>query len=105
MYNGIASDVGVQQAVEENSDLVLFIGQLPSDSNTGGFSSLVSSDRRIDLNPSYCSVKGKRWDGLHFKPLLENAVMIMAGQKSDKYSRGVNGKVHKLPSGGIVLQI
>jgi pyruvate decarboxylase len=37
-YNGKFSYPGVQKAVEEDSDLVIHIGPLPTDMNTGGFS-------------------------------------------------------------------
>ncbi|KAK4940893.1 hypothetical protein LTR10_019046 [Elasticomyces elasticus] len=47
IYNGQVSYPGVIKAVETDSDLVIDLGSLPSDSNTGGHSRKINDDKYI----------------------------------------------------------
>ncbi|KAJ8097449.1 thiamine diphosphate-binding protein [Lipomyces tetrasporus] len=72
-YNGRLSRPGVADAVE-SSDVVINIGPLISDSNTGGFTRFIDEKNLIMLHPSYVEIFGVRHDGLHFLPILEKLV-------------------------------
>jgi len=50
IYNGSVSAPGLCEAFEK-SDLVLVLGSLPSDTNTGGFGRKISPDKCIDVAP------------------------------------------------------
>jgi pyruvate decarboxylase len=58
----------------ESSDLVLNIGFLLSDSNTGGFTRKISDDKLVLLGHEYCAVLDKKFDGVHFLPVLKRVV-------------------------------
>jgi pyruvate decarboxylase len=72
-YNGKLSLPGVAEAVHA-SDLVINVGPLLSDSNTGGFTREVKNENAIMLHPLYCSVKGKVYEGIQFVPVLQKLV-------------------------------
>ncbi|KAK7206115.1 thiamine diphosphate-binding protein [Myxozyma melibiosi] len=69
-YNGRLSLPGVAEAVED-SDLVLNIGPIISDSNTGGFTRFIDDKHLIILHPAYVKVFDERYDDVHFLPVLE----------------------------------
>ncbi|EHK96998.1 putative Pyruvate decarboxylase isozyme 2 [Glarea lozoyensis 74030] len=73
VYNGIASFPGVADAVHA-SDLVLNIGPLLSDSNTGGFTRFIKDEHLVYLGHEYCQVQGKKYDGVHLLPVLKKLV-------------------------------
>jgi pyruvate decarboxylase len=54
--------------------LVIDIGALHSDSNTGGFTRNITDDHTIILAHNYCQIKGKKYDGVHFLPVLRRIV-------------------------------
>ena len=54
--------------------MVIDIGALHSDSNTGGFTRNISDDHTIILAHNYCQIKGKKYDGVHFLPVLRRVV-------------------------------
>jgi len=58
----------------EASDLVLDIGPLHSDSNTGGFTRNISDSHLVLLGHSHCQVQAKKFDGVHFLPVLKRIV-------------------------------
>ena len=64
---------GIKEAVE-SSDLVINIGPLLSDSNTGGFTRDIPTETVIVLAHDYCQVRSERFDGLHFIPVLKRVV-------------------------------
>ncbi|KAK9477735.1 thiamine diphosphate-binding protein [Lipomyces japonicus] len=72
-YNGKLSLPNVQEALE-SSDLVINIGPLLSDNNSGSFTRHIEDDQLVILHPAYVSVKGVRHDGVHFLPVLEKVV-------------------------------
>ena len=66
-FDGVASAI-------ESSDLVLDIGPVHSDSNTGGFTRNITDDHTIILAHDYCQIRGKRYEGIHFLPVLKRIV-------------------------------
>ncbi|KAG9248442.1 pyruvate decarboxylase [Calycina marina] len=73
LYNGSVSFPGVAEAVE-SSDLVLNLGPLLSDSNTGGFSRAVKDENLIFLGHAYCQIREKTYENIHFLPVLKRIV-------------------------------
>jgi len=73
LYNGAVSFDGVAKAVE-SSDLVLNLGPLLSDSNTGGFSRDIKEENLVFLGHAYCQIKDKKFEGIHFLPVLRRIV-------------------------------
>lgn len=53
---------------------MLDIGFLHSDSNTGGFTRNITNDHTILLGHSYCQIHDKKYDGIHFLPVLKRIV-------------------------------
>jgi TPP-dependent 2-oxoacid decarboxylase len=55
----------------EASDVILYIGPLPSDSATGGFSYGLPAKAKIILHSDFVSIGEEKWEGLHFVPILK----------------------------------
>ncbi|KAH7385090.1 pyruvate decarboxylase [Cadophora sp. MPI-SDFR-AT-0126] len=72
-YNGTVSFPGVAEAVH-GSDLLLNLGPLLSDSNTGAFTREVKDENAVLLGHAFCQIKGKKYDGVHFLPVLRKIV-------------------------------
>lgn len=64
---------GVAEAIH-GSDLVLNLGPLLSDSNTGAFTREVKDENVVLLGHAFCQVKEKKFDGVHFLPVLRKLV-------------------------------
>ncbi|KAL2443856.1 Pyruvate decarboxylase [Exophiala dermatitidis] len=79
VYNGKVSFPGVAEGVE-GSDLVLNLGPLLSDSNTGGFTREIKDENLVRLGHDYCQVKRERFDGIHFLPVLKRIVSELESQ-------------------------
>jgi pyruvate decarboxylase len=58
----------------ESSDMILYIGPLPSDSATGGFSYGLPAKAKITLHSDFVSIGDEKWEGLHFVPILKKLV-------------------------------
>jgi TPP-dependent 2-oxoacid decarboxylase len=58
----------------ESSDLVLDIGFLLSDSNTGGFTRNIPDDKLVLLGHDYCQIHNKKFEDVHFLPVLKRVV-------------------------------
>jgi pyruvate decarboxylase len=69
VYNGTVSALGVAAAIE-NSDCVLVVGSLASDTNSGGFTRKVLAENAIYLDAFSTTVKGKKYPSTPLKPLL-----------------------------------
>ncbi|CAN6628255.1 pyruvate decarboxylase isozyme 1 [Trichomonascus vanleenenianus] len=80
LYNGELSRGGVSDAVV-GSDLVIDVGPMFSDSNTGGFTRKVESEKNVILHPDYISVRGKTYKGVHFLPVLKKLVAQIDASK------------------------
>ncbi|GME52880.1 putative benzoate 4-monooxygenase cytochrome p450 [Neofusicoccum parvum] len=59
IYNGKVSHPGVAAAVEDASDLVLDLGPLLSDSNTGGHTRAIPPAKLVSLHPHGAVVRGQ----------------------------------------------
>ncbi|EXJ69099.1 uncharacterized protein A1O5_08034 [Cladophialophora psammophila CBS 110553] len=84
LYNGKVSFPGVAESIE-SSDLVLNIGPLLSDSNTGGFTREIKDDNLVLLGHDSCQVKNQKFDGVHFLPVLRRLVAELKAN-SQKYN-------------------
>ncbi|KAI9054832.1 hypothetical protein LZ554_001977 [Drepanopeziza brunnea f. sp. 'monogermtubi'] len=73
IYNGTVSFPGVADAVH-SSDLVLNLGPLLSDSNTGAFTREVKDENVVLLGQALCQVKDKKYESVHFLPVLKRIV-------------------------------
>jgi len=73
LYNGTVSFPGVAEAVHA-SDLVLNIGPLLSDSNTGAFTREIKDENVVLLAHDFCQIHSKKYDGVHFLPVLARIV-------------------------------
>ncbi|KAE8448867.1 hypothetical protein EG329_008869 [Mollisiaceae sp. DMI_Dod_QoI] len=73
LYNGSVSFPGVA-ATLESSDLILNIGTLLSDSNTGGFTRNIADNQLVILAHDFCQIHDQKFDGVHFLPVLERIV-------------------------------
>lgn len=58
IYNGQVSYPGVCKAVEQDSDLVVDLGPLLSDSNTGGFTRNIAERKLISVHPHHVVTRG-----------------------------------------------
>ncbi|KAK5476753.1 hypothetical protein LTR55_008808 [Exophiala xenobiotica] len=79
LYNGKASFPGVAEAVEK-SDLVINLGPLLSDSNTGGFTRDIKDENLVRLGHDFVQIKGQKFDGYHFLPILKRVVEELEAQ-------------------------
>jgi len=84
LYNGKVSFPGVCEEVE-SSDLVLNIGPLLSDSNTGGFTRSIPDKHLVILAHDYCLVHGTKFEGMHFLPILKRIVEELEANE-DEYN-------------------
>jgi len=50
------------------------LGPLLSDSNTGGFSRAIKDENLIFLGHEYCQIKAKKYENIHFLPVLKRIV-------------------------------
>ncbi|KAI9690071.1 MAG: hypothetical protein M1820_010049 [Bogoriella megaspora] len=69
VYNGLPSASGTRTVIE-SSDLVIIIGSLPSDTNTGGFTRKIQPSHSIEINPQSVIVKGTSYPNIWMKPFL-----------------------------------
>jgi pyruvate decarboxylase len=75
----VVSFPGVADAVH-GSDLVLNIGPLLSDSNTGSFTRDIKESTLVILGHDSCEVQGTKYPGVHFLPVLK---LLVAELKKD----------------------
>jgi pyruvate decarboxylase len=78
--NGIAVTFPETRATLEASDLVLNIGPLLSDSNTGSWTRKIADEHLVVLGHDFCSVHKERFDGVHFLPVLKRIVQELEKQ-------------------------
>jgi pyruvate decarboxylase len=64
---------GVAEAIHK-SDLVLNIGPLLSDSNTGAFTREIKESNLVLLAHDFCQIKSKKYENVHFLPVLARIV-------------------------------
>jgi pyruvate decarboxylase len=66
-YNGKFSYPGIQKTVEEESDLVIHIGPLPTDMNTGGFSAKINPEMLVLVEETRVVFKGEVFEGVYLE--------------------------------------
>lgn len=54
--------------------MVINLGPLLSDSNTGGFTRAIKDDNLIFLGHEYCQIREKKYENTHFLPILGKIV-------------------------------
>lgn len=69
-YAGQVTAPEIRTALESH-DVLVWVGPFPTFTNTGAKTAKLPQDGLIELGPAHCSVGGKRWDGLHFLPVLK----------------------------------
>ncbi|KAF2875509.1 pyruvate decarboxylase-like protein [Massariosphaeria phaeospora] len=69
VWNGDVGTPGVKE-VANASDLVITLGYLPGDTNSGGFSRQLEDGKAIHINPFSVVVKGETYPNIYIKPLL-----------------------------------
>lgn len=67
----------------ESSDMILYIGPLPSDSATGNFSYGLPARAKIMLHSDFVSIGDEKWEGIHFVPVIKK---LVARLRSDSFS-------------------
>jgi pyruvate decarboxylase len=74
LYNGeLTPKAYVKQQVED-SDAIIHIGPLPSDSNTGGWTQKLPTEHTIYMGHNRIIIGGKKWKGIHFVPILKKLI-------------------------------
>ncbi|KAK5125323.1 hypothetical protein LTR85_000432 [Meristemomyces frigidus] len=87
VYNGQPSGTGVQSAFEA-SDLVLVVGNLPSDTNSGGFTRRIPTEKAVAINAEDVSVKGgKAFSNAPIKAMLQKLLEQVSTDKVPKNSK------------------
>ncbi|KAJ4308903.1 hypothetical protein N0V94_009168, partial [Neodidymelliopsis sp. IMI 364377] len=76
VWNGAVGTPGVREAAE-SADLILTLGYLPCDTNSGGFGRKLSEERTIHVNPHEVVVRGKTYSNISIKPLLAALVAAL----------------------------
>lgn len=71
VYVGSLSNPEVKEAVE-NADLILSVGALLSDFNTGSFSYSYKTKNVVEFHSDYIKVKNATFDGVQFKEALQH---------------------------------
>lgn len=79
VWNGAIGTPGVREAAE-SADLMLTLGYLPADTNSGGFSRQMDANKTIEINPHDVIVKGKTYSNIAIKPLLAALVEALPSQ-------------------------
>jgi TPP-dependent 2-oxoacid decarboxylase len=68
------------RAALEASDLVLNVGPLLSDSNTGAWTRNIPDEKLVILGHDFCSVHKERFEDIHFLPVLEKIIQELEKQ-------------------------
>lgn len=76
VWMGAVSSPGVQDETKK-ADLVITLGYLPADTNSGGFSRGLSESTTIHIDPYEVNVKGQQHSDLAIKPLLSALIAAL----------------------------
>ncbi|CAD6885214.1 unnamed protein product [Tilletia controversa] len=77
VYVGSISEPSIKERVEQ-ADLLLMIGSVMSDFNTGAFTYRTPQERRIELHSEYTSISFARFEGVGMKSLLPKLSAALA---------------------------
>ncbi|KAF2261724.1 pyruvate decarboxylase [Lojkania enalia] len=83
LWNGEIGTPGVKETAQL-SDLIVCVGYLPADTNSGGFSRKFDENKAIHINPFDVMVKGLVYPNIHIKSLL--AALVEALPSNPKHS-------------------
>ena len=81
-------DLSVKEQLE-SSDMILYIGPLPSDSATGGFSYDLPAKAKITLHSDFISIGDDKWEALHFVPIVKKLVSQLRSNSSGRTQSAV----------------
>jgi pyruvate decarboxylase len=102
LYNGkLTPNISVKRQIEE-SDAVIHIGPLLSDSNTGGWSQNLRPSNLISLGHDRIQVRDRAWSYIHFAPILKKLVSriqlsgIRLSQRSPQLPKSKPGHKNQL---------
>ncbi|KAF2449792.1 pyruvate decarboxylase [Karstenula rhodostoma CBS 690.94] len=76
VWMGAVCGPGVLDEVKK-SDLVVTLGYLPADTNSGGFSRKLDEATTIRIDPHEAIVRGKKYSDIAMKPLLESLLKAL----------------------------
>ncbi|KAF3008541.1 hypothetical protein E8E13_006536 [Curvularia kusanoi] len=76
VWNGAVGTPGVRAAAEA-ADLLLVLGYLPCDTNSGGFSRAVDASKTVFIDPHSVTVCGKEYKDTSMAPLLAALVAAL----------------------------
>jgi pyruvate decarboxylase len=85
-YNGKFSYPGIQKAVEGDSDLVIHIGPLPTDMNTGGFSAKIDPEKLILVEEKKVIFRGQVFEDVYIASCKCNRNLPSTGVGIDMHS-------------------
>jgi pyruvate decarboxylase len=89
-YVGSLSSPEVKESVE-SADLVLSVGALLSDFNTGSFSYSYKTKNIVEFHSDHIKIRNATFPGLHFKPLLQRLVAQIGETAKDYIPKPVPG--------------
>ncbi|KAF8964240.1 pyruvate decarboxylase THI3 [Flammula alnicola] len=96
IYVGTLTHNTIKEKVE-NAKLILSIGSLASDFNTGNFSYNIPTQRRIELHSNYIQVQYARFDDIGMKHLLPKLTQRLQHFRSTLEKIEVPPFINKLP--------
>jgi pyruvate decarboxylase len=76
-YNGKFSYPGIQKAVEEDSDLVIHMGPLPTDMNTGGFSAIIDPKKLVLIHEREVVFKGQAFESVYLESCKCTSIFLV----------------------------
>ncbi|KAF2009178.1 pyruvate decarboxylase [Aaosphaeria arxii CBS 175.79] len=79
VWNGVVSTPGLDRAAKE-ADLMITLGYLPADTNSGAFSRKLDDKTTIHIDPFEVVVKGEVYPNLHIKPFLNALIKALPSQ-------------------------
>lgn len=87
LYNGVASAPGLE-SVFQSHDVILTLGNLPSDTNTGGFTRKVSPEKGIYINTDDIHIFGKKSsDNTPIKEVLKSMIKHVDASRLPKIKK------------------
>jgi pyruvate decarboxylase len=88
VWNGAVGTPGVREAAE-SADLMITLGYLPADTNSGGFSRKIDEAKTIHVNPHSVIVFGKEYPNTSIKPLLAALVDALPATPQHRIPKAV----------------
>lgn len=88
VWNGAVGTPGVREAAE-SADLMVTLGYLPADTNSGGFSRKIEESKTIHVHPHSVVVFGKEYPNISIKPLLAALVDALPAKPQHKIPKAV----------------